>query len=186
MLLIYRIMSKKRDRVYCAVEIEEENLVGCTESMLTNYATLISNVVDSLTRSKVEVDSVIAMIAEKEQNDSRCSKLYEANDMIKLFQLLKKEKYLTFFNHTLLIEIIQKFGDEACEFNLRQFKAKFQSYCRNRVVQIPKSSWSDLGLEYGGEITPDQIEIVFKIDECFYNLSMERLQIFGEYVAKAL
>lgn len=150
--------------------------------MFVKFADLVSTVIEKLQQKNVQVEDITDLVAEKHG----CS-LYEDTDMTKLFQLLKRNKCLTFFSHDVLVDIIDAFGDEKCQLSLKQFKAKFQTYCRNRITEIPKSEWSKLGLESKSDNNCcASVKLSFKIDESFKALTLERLATFGEHIARAL
>ena len=98
--------------------------------MLDDYCTLVTMIVETI---KVPVEEVVELC--KLILSSGVSSKLVAGDMLRLFSRLKKEGHLTFFNQDLLSAIVTKFGDEKCVQSWRQFEGRFQSYCRDRVVQ---------------------------------------------------
>ena len=172
------------EQKYTVIKEQQRYLQQCTQEILLNYANVVSYLVKTLKHSGVQVSTIRDVIAAHHSHS--CAKLCdETTDMTKLFQLLDRKGCLTFFNHTLLEKITTWLGDGSCELRLKQFKGKFQSYCRNRVAEIPRSGWSKLGLECESE-SNEMVEIVFKIDECFETLSIKRLATFEEHVGRAL
>ena len=155
-----------------------------TQEILFSYSSVVNSLVKTLKQSNVQVKIILDIVAEK--HSCSCAKVCdETTDMTKLFQLLNKRGCLTFFNHALLEEIINWLGDGKCELALKQFKGKFQTYCKRRIIEAPRACWLELGLEYEGT-NNEMVEMVFKIDDCFDKLNMKRLATFSELVARAL
>ena len=178
MLYIY-IIYRQGERLEVQRYLQES-----TQEILLLYAKVVTSLVKTLKQSNVQVKIIRDIVAEK--HSCSCAKVCdETTDMTKLFQLLNKRGCLTFFNHALLEEIINRLGDGKCELTLKQFKGKFQTYCKRRVIESPRAFWPELGLEQEGS-NNEMVEIVFKIDDCFDTLSMKKLATFSELVARAL
>ena len=62
--------------------------------------------------------------------------IMKADSMMTLFMILSD--YWSWWNHSLLEMLIDKFGDEDDQRRLQQFKEQFANFCKRRVCELPQ------------------------------------------------
>lgn len=150
----------------------------------------MTKVAQQLEQCDVSTAQIAGMI--QEEHGLCLRKCCIAENIMELFQVLMINNCFTFFNPSLFMDILNKFGDEKCVYNLRLYQARFQGYCRRRLCDVSSSPSSLHCKQFESSVgcdhseLGDKLSLCFIIDQKYTDATLEDLKNFQCRVAKAL
>ena len=109
------------------------------------------------------------------------NKIRRAVIMEEVFLILSN--YWSWYNHALLEEIINKFGDEEDRRRLEVFKESFSTFAQNRIVEFSQHSMT-FGAAVGDGKT--RVSLVLKVDASWDSIHINQLAEIHRNVASIL
>lgn len=96
-----------------------------------------------------------------------------------LSQLLKLvSSFISFFNSSLLEQLVDKLGSEADKAELDKYKTQFNEYAKRNVFECPSF--------HNANPQSDFCELVLKVDKDFSKLSVSNLAVFMDWLSSFL
>ena len=109
------------------------------------------------------------------------NEICQAGSMERVFLILSN--YWSWFNHGLLEEIINKFGDEEDRRRLDDFKESFSTFAQNRIVEF-----SQHPMTFGAAVGDGQtrVPLLFKVDVSWDSVHINQLAEIHRNLASIL
>ena len=103
-----------------------------TIKIMKSFTNLSNETCDSLIRQGVTVDSLVRVAINSDS--SLHDKLIESKSVDRVFSHLAPE--MSFFNHEILKDIINKFGDKNDKVHLADYSKEFKEFCKRKVFEV--------------------------------------------------
>ncbi|MCG8622668.1 MAG: hypothetical protein MJE68_11830, partial [Proteobacteria bacterium] len=103
-----------------------------TIKIMKSFTTLSNETCDSLIRQGVTVDSLVRVAINSDS--SLHDKLIGSTSVDQVFSHLAPE--MSFFNHEILKDIINKFGDKNNKVHLADYSKEFKEFCKRKVFEV--------------------------------------------------
>ena len=103
-----------------------------TQKIIKSFANLSNETCSSLIRQGVTVDSLVRVAINSDS--SLYDKLMESKSVDRVFSHLGSE--ISFFNHEILKDIINVFGDENDKIHLVDYSKEFKEFCKRKVFEV--------------------------------------------------
>ena len=103
-----------------------------TIKIMKSFANLSNETCSSLIRQGVTVDSLVRVAINSDS--SLYDKLMESKSVDRVFSHLGSE--MSFFNHDILKDIINVFGDENDKLRLADYSKEFKEFCKRKVFEV--------------------------------------------------
>lgn len=84
----------------------------------------------------------------------------------------------SFFNHSLLIVLVNELGTDSDKSNWERYKTQFNEYSNRNILECPSY--------HGSEVQPDSCELVLKVDDSFTKLTIAQLYVFIDWLSAFL
>ena len=103
-----------------------------TIKIMKSFTNLSNETCDSLIRQGVKVDSLVRVAINSDS--SLHDKLIGSTSIDQVFSHLAPE--MSFFNHEILKDIINKFGDKNDKVHLADYSKEFKEFCNRKVFEV--------------------------------------------------
>ena len=109
------------------------------------------------------------------------NEICQAGSMERVFLILSN--YWSWYNHSLLEEIINKFGDEEDRRRLDDFKESFSTFAQNRIVEFSQHPMTFSAAVRDGKT---RVPLLFKVDRNWDTVHINQLSEIHRSVASIL
>ena len=109
-----------------------------TKKIMQSFANLSNRTCDSLKQQGVTVDKLVRVIVTS--NSSLRDELKKSKSIDEVFTDLAPE--MSFFNHTILVNIIKELGDEDDKMRVSDYSKEFGEFCERKVFEVESGSCS--------------------------------------------
>ena len=103
-----------------------------TKQIMQSFAHLSNRTCDSLIQQEVTVDKLVRVVVTS--NPSLRDELKKAKSINEVFTDLAPE--MSFFNHTMLANIIEELGDKDDKIRLSNYSKEFEEFCKRKVFEV--------------------------------------------------
>ena len=117
-----------------------------TRKLCESFRDLSDSTCESLITRGIELDRLIRVAT----NHDKSLQLTSVKSVDEAFTVLAKS--MSFFNHKLLSNIIEKLGDENDKQRLVKYSEEFNLYCKRKIFEIDPGTWA------GSERFPEALE----------------------------
>ena len=165
---------------------DEWEFANDTRKIVEAFANLVVDTSTSLTQ-KVKLDKVVLWLTQLEvikplaNTSMSLSETMEVNDFKNMDQLFKViSKYWSWYNYSLLEDLIKRFGDKEDETKLKEYLNKFTLFLKKR---LPKSQDS---FSFGARCRRGQKQLLFKVDEHWDTVPLGQIRELHHKIAEIL
>ena len=121
------------DAIVAPLPIQNRMGVG-NEDIERSFGTLVIETCRSFKRKEVSIDEIVLLLEQLSIFGNSMKVIHKAEKMEKLFQSFR-DKW-SWYNHSLLEDLINDFGDDQDKERFREYHSKFTSFLKN---PLPKS-----------------------------------------------
>jgi hypothetical protein len=117
-----------------------------TRKLCDSFRDLSDSTCESLIARDIKLDRLIRVAT----NHDKSLQLTSVQSVDEVFTVLAKS--MSFFNHKLLANIVEKLGDESDKQRLMKYSEEFNLYCKRKIFEIDPGTWA------GSERVPESPE----------------------------
>ena len=171
-------------------DIDEDELSDETYHIQSEFNKLYNKVLRCLLNKRVAVEHFVHFLSKvrahsrKTLFDVKSSGLYNLPDLIAVFETVDLEAHCSWFNHSLLGEIIEVFCEDKKELMKahKMYCAQLQKYCKLRVKEFPiKKKFGR-----GGKRDKEMKDMILKVDRKWEEIRIEHLEEVVCIIARIL
>ena len=148
------------------------------EDIEHTFGTLVLETCRSFKRKEVSIDEIVLLLEQLPIFDNSTEVIHKAEKMEKLFQSFRNK--WSWYNHSLLEDLINDFGDDQDKERFREYHSKFTSFLKN---PLPKSQNE---YSFGTSCTKGQKLLRIKVNENWDITTLEQVSQIHHSVARIL
>ena len=149
-----------------------------TRKLCNSFRDLSDSTCDSLIKQGINLDRLIRVAT----NHDRSLQLASVQSMDEAFTVLAKS--MSFFNHKLLANIIDKLGDEGDKQRLVKYSEEFNHYCKRKIFEVDPGNW--VGGERFSEVCTDGRQLFAMVVSDFMIQTLGDTELVIETLADVL
>lgn len=171
-------------------DVDEDELSDETYHIQSEFNKLYNKVLRSLVNKKIAVRQFVHFLSKvrahsrKTLFDVKSLGLYNLPDLIAVFETVDLEAHCSWFNHSLLGEIIEVFCEDKKKLMKahKMYCAQLQKYCKRRVKEFPiKKKFGR-----GGKRDKKMKDMILKVDRKWEEIRVEHLEEVVCIIARIL
>ena len=148
------------------------------EDIEHTFGTLVLEICRSFKRKEVSIDEIVLLLEQLSIFDNSTEVIHKAEKMEKLFQSFRNK--WSWYNHSLLEDLINDFGDDQDKERFREYHSKFTSFLKN-PLPMSQNEYS-----FGTSCGKGQKLLRIKVNENWDTTTLEQVSQIHHSVARIL